>query len=110
MTISSPSASVCDTDALAVDEDAVEAAVVEHADAVVLDEQHGVAARDGRILEAQLGRQAAADAHRVAGHRDGAHAAGVVEDEVAAGLLERVAGGVDQRVAARRCARRARCA
>ena len=71
-------------DALAVDEHAVEAAVVEHAHAVGLGDQHRMAARDGRILEAQVGRQAAADPHRVAGHGDRAHLAGVMEDEVAA--------------------------
>ena len=41
-------------DALAVDEDAVEAAVVEHAHAVGLGDEQRVAARDGRVVEAHV--------------------------------------------------------
>ena len=48
-------------DALAVDEDAVEGAVVEDPDAVGLAHDQRVAARDRRVVEADVGGQAAAD-------------------------------------------------
>ena len=57
-------------DALAVDEDAVQRAVVEHADAVRAAHEQGVAARDGGVVEADVGGQGAADAGPLAGERD----------------------------------------
>ena len=47
--------------ALAVDEHAVEAAIVEHAQPVGLADDQRVAAGDGRVVEADVGGQAAAD-------------------------------------------------
>src|SRR3954454_2931901 len=41
-------------DALPVDERAVRAAVVEQADAMAVDEQRGVAARDGRVVDGDV--------------------------------------------------------
>ena len=56
-------------DALAVDEHAVEAAVVEHAHAVGLAHDQRVAARDGRVVEAHVGGEAAADPRPLARER-----------------------------------------
>src|ERR1700682_480199 len=50
----------------AVDEHAVEAAVIEQADTVRLAHDQCVPARDGRIIEAQVGGQAAPDARPLA--------------------------------------------
>src|SRR4051794_27821983 len=72
-------------DALAVDEDAVERAVVEHAHAVGLADDQRVAAADGRVVEADVGGQRAADARPLLGQRDRDDAAAVLVDEVLAG-------------------------
>ena len=57
-------------DPLAVDEHAVEAAVVEHAQAVRLADDQRVAARHGRVVEADVGGQAAADPRPLALQRE----------------------------------------
>ena len=60
--ISSPSPSSPPfVDALTVDEHAVEAAVVEQPHAVRLAHYQGVTARDGRVVEADVGGEAAPD-------------------------------------------------
>jgi hypothetical protein len=78
-------------DPLAADEHAVQAAVVEDAGVAVLDVDQRVAARDGRVVEADLGRQAAADSRHPAAQLDDAQAATVVVGEVVAVVLERAA-------------------
>src|SRR5215213_1928411 len=70
-------------DAVAVDEDAVEAAVVEDPDDLALAVDHRVATRDGRVVEADVGRQAAPDPRPALGHRDHAQVAVLVGDVVA---------------------------
>jgi hypothetical protein len=75
-------------DPVPVDEDAVEAAVVEHPDAVRLAHDQGVAARDGRVVEADVGGEAAADPRPLAGERDDGERLPVLVGEVLAGLGE----------------------
>ncbi len=60
-------------DALAVDEHAVEAAVVDHAQAVGLAHDQRVPARHRRIIEADVSRQAAADPGPLALERECGH-------------------------------------
>ena len=77
---------------LAVDEHAVEAAVVEHAQAVGLAHDQRVPARDGRVVEADVGGQAAADPSPLALEREGDDVVVVgAVGEVLAGLVEPVA-------------------
>ena len=73
-TISSPSLQHAPLDALAVDEHAVEAAVVEHPHAVGLAHDQRVAARHRRVVEADVGGEAAPDARPLALEGDDAHA------------------------------------
>jgi hypothetical protein len=73
-------------DPLAVDEHAVEAAVVEHADAVGLAHDERVAARDGRIVEADVGGKAPADPRPLARQRDDSQVIALAEGDVLAGL------------------------
>ena len=96
--ISSPSCSALPVDARAVDEHAVEAAVVEQPHAVGLAHDQRVAARDGRVVEAQVGGEAAADARPLARQRDRAQLAALLVDEVLARLLDALA-----RACASRC-------
>src|SRR3954453_22736692 len=62
-------------DALAVDEHAVEAAIVEDAHAVGLAHDQRVPARDGRIVDPDVGREAAPDPRPLTLQRGDAHAA-----------------------------------
>ena len=57
-------------DPRAVHEHAVEAAIVEHPDAVGLTHDQGMAARDGRVVEAHVRREAAPHARPLACQRD----------------------------------------
>ncbi len=82
----------------AVDEHAVEAAVVEHAHAVGLAHDEGVAARDGGVVEAHIGGEAAPDARPLARQRHGPQLAGLFVAEVLAGLLDALARAGDLRV------------
>ena len=75
-------------DARAVDEHAVEAAVVEQAHAVGLAHDQRVAARDGRVVEAHVGGEAAPDPRPLARQRDRPQLAAVLVAEVLAGLLD----------------------
>ena len=78
-------------DALAVDEHAVEAAIVEHAQPVGLTHDQRVPTGDGRIVEADVGREAAADPRPLAlqgERRPDPVVAGAV-GEVLPGLVER---------------------
>jgi len=58
-------------DALAVDEHAVQGAVVQHPQAVGLAHDQRVAARDGGIVEADVSREAAPDPGPLADEREG---------------------------------------
>ena len=71
MAISSPSVERRPVDALAVDVDAVQRAVVEHAYTVRLVHHQRMTAGHGRVVEADVGRQRAADPRPFA--RDGGH-------------------------------------
>jgi hypothetical protein len=78
----------------AVDEDAVEAAVVEHAQLLAgLGDDQRVAARDGRVVEADIGVLAAADPGPAAFDREGLDPLAVVVDEVVAVARQGVGGG-----------------
>src|SRR5689334_2157826 len=87
-------------DPLAVDEHAVEAAVVEDAEAVGLAHDQRMTARHRGVVEPDVGREAAADPRPLALEREPEHvalAAGAVRD-VLAGLLEPVAQLVEPRM------------
>ena len=71
-------------DALAVDEDAVERPVVEHAHAVGLAHDQRVAARDRRVVEADVGGQAAPDPSPLLLQRRDPRRPGVLVGEVLA--------------------------
>src|SRR4051794_33575252 len=73
---------------LAVDEYAVEAAVVEHAHAVGLAHDQRVAARDGRVVEAHVGGEAASDAGPLARQLVNDRLFAVFVDEILAGVLD----------------------
>ena len=75
-------------DALAVDEDAVEAAVVEHADAVDAADDERVAARDRGVVEAHVRREPATDPRPLAGQRDDDDLLAILEAEVLARVGE----------------------
>ena len=72
----------------AVDLDAVERAVVEHAYAALLAGDQGMTARDRRVVEADVGGQRAADPRPLPADRDDDDAAVLLEREVAAGAAE----------------------
>ena len=91
MVISSPSVSVAPLDALAVDVDAVERAVVEHAYAVGLADHERMTARDRRVVEADVGGQRAPDPGPLLVQRRHDVAAGLLVGEVLAGHGEPVA-------------------
>ena len=97
--ISSPSLEHLALDARAVHEHAVQAAVVEHAHAVGLAHDQRVPARDGGVVEAHVGGEAAPDAGPLARQRHGPQLAVLLVAEVLAGLLDPLA---DRRRAARR--------
>jgi hypothetical protein len=72
----------------AVDVDAVERAVVEDPDAALLVGDQRVAARDGGVVEADVGGERAADARPLAADRDDVDAPVLLEGEIAAGAAE----------------------
>ena len=78
-------------DPLAVDEHAVEAAVVEHAHAVGLAHDQRVAARDGRVVEAHVGGEAAADPRPLARSAARPPSVALLEGEVLPGLGDQAA-------------------
>src|SRR5919108_2020962 len=86
-------------DALAVDEHAVEAAVVEDAHAVGLAHDQGVPPRDRRVVEADVGGQAAAHPGPLALERRHPDVAGLVPGQVLAGFAEHRASPGDQGLA-----------
>src|SRR4051812_18767992 len=93
----------------AVDEDAVERAVVEHARAVGLVDDERVAPGDRRVVEAHVGGQRAADPRPLALHRNDLVAGAVREDEVLARDRQALARLGDERgrlLAGRRGGRR----
>ena len=75
-------------DAPAVDLDAVERAVVEHAYAALLVGDQRMTARDGRVVEADVGGQRAADPRPFPADRAHDDAAVLLEREVAPGTAE----------------------
>src|SRR5918999_1572315 len=78
-------------DPLPVAEHAVQAAVVEYAGSVGVAIHERVAPRHRRIVEADVGRQAATDSGPALLQRDDAHAVAVLEGEVVARTDERLA-------------------
>src|SRR5258707_5884172 len=75
-------------DAIAVDEHPVQAAVVEQPHPLRVMHDQRVAPRDGRIVEAEIGREAAPDAGPLACQRNSPQLVVLLIDEVVAGLLE----------------------
>src|SRR3954467_12510137 len=86
-------------DALAVDEHAVEAAIVEDAHAVGLAHDQRVPARDGRIVEPDVGREAAPDPRPLTLQRGDAHAARVDPGDVLPRVGDHPARSGDQLLA-----------
>ena len=74
-----------------------------------------VSPRDGRIVEADVGRGAAPDSRPITDQRDDAHEIAFAKDQVVAGLGKRATGGIDQLSlgsvsrSSRRRRRRVRC-
>jgi hypothetical protein len=83
-------------DPLAVDEHAVQAAVVQHADAIRLADDQRVAPRHRRVVEAHVRGQAAPDPRPLALERRDAHAARLLPGQVLAVLGDHRARPGDQ--------------
>src|SRR5205823_3242815 len=77
--------------ARAVHEHAVEAAIVEHADAVGLAHDQRMAARDRGVVEAHVGREAATDTRPLTGEGHRADLAALLVAEVLARLVDLLA-------------------
>src|SRR3954453_3204091 len=84
-------------DALAVDEHAVEAPVVEDPHAIGLAHDQRVPARHGRVVEPDVGREAAPHARPLALQRGDVHAPALGPGQVLARLVDHLSRAADQR-------------